>query len=150
MNTLLNIIWHIPFLGFIYAGIYALCGLILCLTIIGMPLGLGLLQMGRFLLCPFGNALVSRGDLARLKGENLNILVVTYSCLLRIVYFPIGLILSILFLFSIVSDFLSIIGIPCALVWAKSLPAIFDPIDKICVPGEISDEINRRKTLGTL
>jgi len=81
MNTLLNIIWHIPFLGFIYAGIYALCGLILCLTIIGMPLGLGLLQMGRFLLCPFGNALVSRGDLARLKGENRNILVVTYSCL---------------------------------------------------------------------
>ncbi|MFQ7039748.1 MAG: YccF domain-containing protein [Barnesiella sp.] len=46
MNILLNIIWHIPFLGFIYAGIYALCGLILCLTIIGMPLGVRIATNG--------------------------------------------------------------------------------------------------------
>ena len=42
------------------------------------------------------------------------------------------------------------IGIPCGLVEAKALSAIFNPINKICVPRVVAEEIERRKASNTL
>ena len=70
MRTLGNIIWHIPFLGFLFALAYALGGLFFCITIIGIPIGLGWLQFSLFLLSPFSKAMVSRKDLELLTGQN--------------------------------------------------------------------------------
>lgn len=52
MRTLGNILWHFPFLGFLSALGTFLLGVILLITIIGAPLGLGLIQLSKFLLCP--------------------------------------------------------------------------------------------------
>lgn len=53
MNFLGNIIWVI-FGGLVMALEYMVGGLVLCLTIIGIPFGLQVMRLGLFALWPFG------------------------------------------------------------------------------------------------
>jgi hypothetical protein len=59
MKTLCNILWHIPCCGFIGAIAVYLLGLILTATVVAAPIGLGLMQYGKFLFAPFGRAMIS-------------------------------------------------------------------------------------------
>ena len=53
MNILGNLIWII-FGGLFIAVEYLLSGIVLCLTIIGIPFGLQVMQLGLFAMWPFG------------------------------------------------------------------------------------------------
>ena len=53
MNLLLNIIWLI-FGGFIVVIAYLLGGILLCLTIIGIPFGVASFKLAGLALAPFG------------------------------------------------------------------------------------------------
>lgn len=53
MNLLLNVIWLI-FGGFIVVLAYLLGGLILCITIIGIPFGIQCFKLAGLALAPFG------------------------------------------------------------------------------------------------
>lgn len=130
MRTLANIIWHIPFLGFITAFWTFVIGGILTLTIVAAPIGLGLMQLARFLLTPFSMQMVSKGSL----NQKQNLLWKAYGFIVRIFYFPIGLLLAIVTVCQIVGLFMSIVGIPVAIVLAKSLGTYFNPVNKVCVP----------------
>ena len=57
MNLLGNIIWVILG-GFIIALIYFLVGLLMCITIIGIPFGVQLFKLGAYACWPFGRDLV--------------------------------------------------------------------------------------------
>ena len=57
MNFLGNIFWLI-FGGIIIAIIYYLVGLLMCITIIGIPFGIQLFKLGTYSLWPFGHELV--------------------------------------------------------------------------------------------
>lgn len=57
MRTLGNIIWLI-FGGFFMAIGFYLLGLILCITIIGIPFGLQAFKVGSFVLWPMGKDIV--------------------------------------------------------------------------------------------
>ena len=146
MRTLGNIIWHFPFLGFIFALCYAISGCFWCLTIVGAPLGIGLFQLSSFMLSPFSKALVSRSDLEDLTQDKQNEVMKIWRLIIRILYFPFGLLGALQAIFVIILEFLSIIGIPCGLVYAKALGAIFNPTGKVCVPRAVAEEIERRKS----
>ncbi len=150
MRTLLNIIWHFPFFGFLSALWYAIWGAIFCCTVILFPIGLGYFNFAHFLLSPFSSAMVSRSDLAKLTGKKQNTAVATYNTIIRILYFPFGLINAIFAILLIVLECISIIGIPCGLVWAKGLSTIFNPVNKVRVPKVVADEIERLKSQGQL
>ncbi len=141
MNTLGNIIWHIPFLGFVNAIFVYLTGLLLTITIIAAPIGLGLMEYGRFLFWPFGNSMISKNEL----NVEQNLLWKTYSTLVMIIYLPFGIIGCVFAIFQVVGLFLSIVGIPVALVIAKSLSTYLNPVNKICVPSAVVDALDRRK-----
>ncbi len=141
MKTLGNILWHVPFLGFLTALGAFLLGGILVLTVIGAPIGLGLIQLSKFLLTPFSSAMVSKTDLK----TDQNKLWKTFGTIVRVIYFPFGLFLVVVTLVQIVFLFVSIFGIPVALVLAKSLGTYFNPVNKVCVPKAVEDEIGRRK-----
>ncbi len=141
MKTLGNIIWHIPFLGFINATLVYLLGLILSATVIAAPIGLGLMEFAKFLYWPFGNAMVNKKDL----DIEQNAAWKTYSSLIMILYFPFGLILAVLAVFEVVGTFITIIGIPVALVVAKSLTTYLNPVNKKCVPSSVAKEIKQRR-----
>ncbi len=141
MRTLGNILWHFPFLGFVDAIVVYLVGLILTATVIAAPIGLGLMEFGKFLFVPFGHAMVSKSDL----NIEQNKVWKTYSTILMILYIPFGILMSIVAIIQVVFLCLTIIGIPAALVIAKSLGTCFNPVNKKCVRQAVADELERRK-----
>ncbi len=83
MRTLGNILWHIPFLGFLSSLCTLLAGLLFLLTGIGIPIGLGLIQFARFLLTPFSCAMVSKNELQVRQNQ----LWLTWGWIARILIF---------------------------------------------------------------
>ncbi|MGN0007668.1 MAG: YccF domain-containing protein [Alistipes sp.] len=150
MGCFLNVIWHFPFLGFLFALGYALLGALMCCTVILMPIGLGWLQFAKFLLAPFSSAMVSREDYEMITGEKQNGAYAAFSLVIRILYLPFGCLAAIGTVCVIAAEFVSLIGIPCGIVWAKSLKTIFNPIGKVCVPKVVADEIERVKSTGVV
>lgn len=116
-----------------------------CCTIIGIPLGLGLFSMSRFYLSPFTHTLVSKSDLALITGKEQNTAFKAWGLIIRILYFPLGLILALAQIIVCCVYFITIIGIPCGIVAAKALSSIFNPINKICVSRAIADQIALKK-----
>ena len=57
MRTIGNILWLI-FAGFWLALGYALSGLLICITIIGIPFGVQAFKLAQFSLWPYGRAVV--------------------------------------------------------------------------------------------
>lgn len=57
MRTVGNVLWVI-FGGIWLALMYALAGVVLCITIIGIPFGLQAFKLARFTLWPFGKTVV--------------------------------------------------------------------------------------------
>lgn len=53
MKILANLLWLI-FGGIILSIMWILSGLICCITIIGIPLGIQCFKLSAFILCPFG------------------------------------------------------------------------------------------------
>ncbi len=141
MRTLANIIWHVPFLGFLSALSTFLLGALLVLTIVGAPLGLGLIQLSKFLLTPFSSSMIDKSDLK----VDQNVLWKSFGFIVRILYFPIGLILAVVTIFQIVGLCITIVGIPLALVLAKSLGTYFNPVNKVCVSRTVAAEAASRK-----
>ena len=58
MKFLGNLIWLV-FGGLLVAVIYFLVGLLMCITIIGIPFGVQLIKLGIYALWPFGHELVN-------------------------------------------------------------------------------------------
>jgi len=59
MNSIGNIFWLILG-GILIAIIYYLVGLLMCITIIGIPFGIQLFKLGTYALWPFGHQMVDR------------------------------------------------------------------------------------------
>ena len=67
LSTLGNVLWF--FLGgFWLAMSHLFVGLLLCLTIIGIPLGLASIKMAGLAIAPFGKQVVSRSQMAAMPG----------------------------------------------------------------------------------
>ena len=141
MRTLGNILWHIPFLGFINALAVFLVGLLLTATVVAAPIGLGLMEFAKFLLAPFGNAMVRKSEL----NAEQNKMWKAYSTIVMIFYLPLGLLLTVVAIFQTVALFFTIVGIPVALVVAKSLGTYLNPVNKKCVSQAVLEELERRK-----
>ena len=141
MKTLGNILWHFPFLGFLSALYTFILGIIFTITVIGAPIGLGMIQHSKFLLSPFSKRMISDSEIKNDKSTLWRIM----GIIALILYLPFGIVASIIILIQILLLFISIVGIPVALVLSKSLSTYFNPVGKICVDSEVADEINKRK-----
>lgn len=141
MRTLGNILWHFPFLGFVSALATFLVGGALTLLVVTAPIGLGLMQLAKFMLAPFSYCMVSKDELAIEQNRYWK----AYSSLIMILYLPLGCILAVVATVQVVLLFFTIIGIPVALVLAKSLGTYFNPVGKICVPMAVGDALYRRQ-----
>jgi uncharacterized membrane protein YccF (DUF307 family) len=140
MRTLGSILWHFPFFGFLTAGLYWLLGGLLTITVIGAPIGLGLMEFGKFLFSPFNNAMVSKADL----NVKQNAAWKTYSIIVTIIYLPFGFLAMIVSAIQVIGLCITIVGIPVALVVAKSLGTILNPVNKKCVPRAVALELEQR------
>ncbi len=141
MRTLGNILWHVPFLGFLNAFVTFIIGGLFVITVVGAPIGLGLIQLSKFLLTPFSCGMINKRDI----NPNQNQAWKTFGTIVRILYFPFGLILAAVTVLQVAALFITIVGIPVALVLAKSLGTFFNPVNKTCVSRAVSEEVASRK-----
>lgn len=141
MRTLGNILWHVPFLGFLNSLFTFIIGGLFLVSVVGAPIGLGLIQLSKFLLTPFSSAMIDKSSIQ----PNQNPAWKTFGLIVRILYFPIGLVLAVITIIQISLMFITIVGIPVAIVLAKSLGTFFNPVNKTCVPRAVKNEVDMRK-----
>lgn len=141
MRTVGNVLWHFPFFGFVLAIATWLWGALLTATVIAAPVGLGLMEFGKFQFAPFTHVMVSKDDLPIQQNKYWRI----YSIISMVLYFPCGLFVFLFTLLRIPFCFLSIFGIPQGLVLCRSLGTILNPVNKKCVHWAVGAELERRK-----
>ena len=119
MNSIGNIFWLLLG-GILIAIIYYLVGLLMCLTLIGIPFGLQLFKLGTYSLWPFGHELVDGPNEPGCVSVVMNLLWILLGwweiAILHVVC-------GIIFLFTIV-------GIPFALQHFKMAFASIFPFGK--------------------
>lgn len=142
MRTLANILWHFPFFGFISAALTFLWGLLLTVTVVGAPLGKGMIEYSKFLLAPYSRNMINEKELNIEHSEAWN----NYSTIVKIIYIPFGALHALLIIIQLGLLIITIIGIPLAIVLAKSISTIVNPVGKVCVSSGVADEINKRKS----
>ena len=124
MSLLGNILWLI--FGGLIAGIgYILGGLLMCLTIVGIPFGIQSMKLGVATFAPFGKRIVEAPDANGPLQIVLNILwLILFGWEIAIAHLVSAGILAI-----------TIIGIPFALQHVKLVPIALLPLGRSLQPG---------------
>ena len=116
MSFLGNLIWLI-FGGFLAGLGYILGGLVLCITIIGIPFGLQSIKLGAATMFPFGKEVVEKQQGEGFLRMVFNVLwIVIFGWEIAADHLKIGLILAI-----------TIIGLPFARQHFKLIPVALFP-----------------------
>lgn len=106
-----------------------------------------MLQIGSYMMNPFNHALVSRKELKLVQNDvTVSGFMKFFNGIARVLYFIPGLLSVIAIILTTISCFISIIGIPVGLVYARAISAFFNPVDKVCVPREVANQIEAFKT----
>ena len=117
MKTLGNIIWLI-FGGLELALVSFFAGLLMCCTIIGIPVGIQLFKVAGFTIWPFGKELKN----VSIKGYK-NVINIIWACLL-------GWAISLIYILVGVLFCITIIGIPFGKQFFKLAGFVILPLGK--------------------
>ncbi|RRD45975.1 YccF domain-containing protein [Tessaracoccus sp. OH4464_COT-324] len=118
MRTLLNIIWLL--LGGIWLALaYFIVGILSCIPIITIPVGLAAMRMAKLVLWPFGKKAVKKPG----YGAGARILNLVWFVL-------IGWVLALLHVAAALAQTLTIVGIANAVVSIKLIPVSCFPFGK--------------------
>ncbi|WP_030903979.1 YccF domain-containing protein [Streptomyces sp. NRRL F-5126] len=122
MKTILNIVWLVLCGFWMFLG-YLVAGLVLCVTIIGIPFGIAAFRIGAYALWPFGRTAVDRqgAGAGSLVGNVLWVILAGWWLALGHVFTGIALCIT-------------IIGIPLGLANFKLIPLSLMPLGKEIVP----------------
>lgn len=119
MNLFGNIIWLI-FGGFLAGAGYILAGLLVCITIIGIPFGIQSIKLGIATLAPFGKEIVGAENSGGSLQAIFNILwAVLFGWEIALAHLGHGIILAI-----------TIIGLPFARQHFKLIPLALFPFGR--------------------
>ena len=119
MNVLGNILW-IVFGGVILALLYFIGGIMLCITIVGIPFGVQAFKIGAFALLPFGRKTVVSEKGSGCLAAFFNILwIVTFGLCLAVGHLVFGVLM-----------FATIIGIPFGLQHFKLMAVALAPFGR--------------------
>lgn len=145
---LFNLIWFI-FFGIINSLIYLLLSLIFAITIIGIPIAKSMLQFAKLSAFPFGKEVIRETEL---KGkENVSDARRIGGIIINILWFPLGLLLSLLHLILAIILFFTIIGIPIGIVYVRMGKFLLFPIgakvvtNKQAFASAVANEISNRQ-----
>lgn len=134
MSLGLNILWFV-FGGLLSGLLWYLAGLIMALTIIGLPWARACFMLGNFNFAPFGRDVISREDLS---GQS-DIGTGPFGLIGNVIWFVLfGWVLALSHLFWAVALALTIIGIPFAIQHIKLAGAALFPIGKTVVSNELA------------
>jgi uncharacterized membrane protein YccF (DUF307 family) len=122
VKTILNIIWLV-LCGLWMCLAYLLAGLVLCVTVIGIPFGIAAFRIGMYALWPFGYTAVERPDAGTGSFVGNVLWVVLAGWWLALGHVVTGVLLC-----------LTVIGIPFGIANFKLIPLSLMPLGKEIVP----------------
>ncbi len=118
MSLLGNIIWLV-FGGFVAGVEYIFSGIVLCLTIIGIPFGLRSIKLGLATFAPFGKSVVDAKHQGPLKLIFDVVWIVLFGWEIAVTHLVFALLLA-----------LTIIGLPFAKQHMKLIPLALFPFNR--------------------
>lgn len=124
MRFVLNVVWLV-LAGFWMALGYALAGVVLAVTIIGIPFAIASFRMANFALWPFGRRLVEDPSAGTMSLIGNVIWLLLAGWWLALAHITTGLALC-----------LTIIGIPLGIASFKLVPVSLLPLGKRIVPSD--------------
>jgi len=127
MRVIMNVIWGL-FGGWWAALANLIFGLLCCLTVVLIPLGMISFKVAGFMVAPFGKVIVSKDG----KGKTNKVL----ATVMNILWLPIGLINALMMTMSCLFLTLTIIGIPFALQGIKLINYIMWPFGREAISKE--------------
>jgi uncharacterized membrane protein YccF (DUF307 family) len=137
----------VPGLGFVAAFCWVLAGVVMAITIIGLPWAKTCCTLANYTLAPFGRELASRHDVTGRDSLGTGGL----GLLANVIWFLLaGWWLIVLHVAAAVASAITIIGIPFAWAHLKIAAAAMAPVGKIVVPSQVAAEIDREKAAGWL
>ena len=146
LRLLLNILW-VVLGGFWMALGWWFAGLIMAITIIGLPWARACFVIGGFTLWPFGSSAVNR----ELVTGNRDIGTSGLGCLGNVIWFVLaGWWLALGHLFAAFANFITIIGIPFGIQHLKLAGIALAPIGKTIVPKEVAQAARQRNAEATV
>ncbi len=133
MRLLLNVVWLV-LSGFWMAVGYVFAGLLLCITVIGIPFGIASFRMANFALWPFGRRLVEEDGAGAFSAIG-NVLWVVLA----------GWWLALGHIFTGVAMCITVIGIPLGIASFKLVPVSLFPLGKRIVDTDEADAMVPRR-----
>lgn len=119
MHTLGNILWFILG-GFVAVLLYALGGIVMCLTVVGIPFGVQSFKLAGAVAAPFGKEVVERERASGCTSVVLNIIWIILPGLeLAITHLVLAIVLGI-----------TIVGLPFAKQHVKLIPLALMPFGR--------------------
>ena len=119
MTTLGNILWFVLG-GFLIAFGYLVGGVLLCLTIVGIPFGLQAFKLARAVAAPFGTKVVEREGASGCLPVVLNLIWILLPGLeLALVHLVLAIVLGI-----------TVVGLPFARQHVKLVPLALMPFGR--------------------
>jgi uncharacterized membrane protein YccF (DUF307 family) len=129
VRLLLNILWFV-FGGWITGLLWLLGGLLLAVTVVGLPYAQAAWRVAGFAFWPFGKAIVDR---EAFSGEG-DVGTGPVGCLLNLLWFVLGgWYIALSHLLIAVAEFVSIVGIPFALKDLQLAAVAMAPVGKVVV-----------------
>ena len=122
MRTLLNLIWL--FLSGLWLALgYVLAGIVLSITIVGIPWAIASFRIANYALWPFGRRVVNKPTSGVGSGLGNVIWFLFAGWILALVHLATGIVLC-----------LTIVGIPLAMADFKMIPISLFPLGKEIIP----------------
>ncbi len=147
MAALANIIWFI-FGGLILGISWYILGFVFYLTIIGIPIGRACFEFGKLSMFPFGKEIIRETELR--GSENVSGIKKLFHLIVNLLWFPIGIVFTIIYFILGALSFITIIGIPVGIVYVKMGQFLLFPIGARVVSKEqayasaVANEMRRR------
>ena len=124
MSALGNLLWFILG-GGILALAWLIVGAVFSITVVGLPIGKACFEFAKLSAFPYGKEIIREKEL---KGEqNLSPFWKTINMVVNIIWFPIGIILTLIYLVLAIVYTVTIIGIPVAVVYVKMGKFVLSP-----------------------
>lgn len=146
---LFNLLWFV-FFGWWNALVMLFLSAIFAITIIGIPISKSLLQFAKLSAFPFGKEVIRETEL---KGKNNVAEVRKFGGLIvNLIWFPIGLMLTMGYFILAILASITVIGIPVGVVYFKMGKFLLSPIGAKVVPKKqayasaVANELEKRQS----
>lgn len=151
MTSLFNLIWFV-FFGLISAIILLVLSAAMAITIIGWPIAKVLFNLAKLSAFPFGKEIIRESTL---NGKNsVSTFRKVCGVIANVIWLPLGLFLAICYGVLAIVAFITIIGIPIGIVYARLAKFIVWPVGAKVVTAKqaqasaVANELEKRGLVG--